>query len=76
MVKDGRRIGIEAKRSDAPSLTPSMRISLTDLALDHLVVLYPGGRSYPLSDRVTVLPAASVTGLTRFLPSRTARQRT
>lgn len=73
VFKDGRRIGIEAKRADAPSLTPSMRIALTDLALDHLVVLYPGERSYQLADRVTVLPAEDVAGLTRFLPSRKAR---
>lgn len=58
LFKDGRRIGIECKRMDAPRLTPSMRIALEDLGLDHLVVIYPGARLYPLSRRVTVLPLA------------------
>lgn len=54
----GRRVGVECKRMDAPRLTPSMRSALTDLALDHLIVLYPGERPYPLAERVTVLPLA------------------
>jgi hypothetical protein len=58
LFKDGRCLGVECKRMDAPRLTPSMRIALEDLGLDHLVVIYPGARAYPLSDRVTVLPLA------------------
>lgn len=56
LFKHGRRYGIEIKREDAPRLTPSMRIALHDLKLDHLSVLYPGTRSYDLARRVTVLP--------------------
>ncbi len=56
LFKDGRRLGVECKRMDAPRLTPSMRIALEDLSLDHLIVIYPGARSYRLSDRVKVLP--------------------
>lgn len=55
-IKDGHRIGVEIKRADAPALTPSMRIALRDLRLDHLVVLYPGSEAYPLGDRVSVVP--------------------
>jgi hypothetical protein len=36
------------KRMDAPTLTASMRIALTDLKLDQLNVVYPGDRSYEL----------------------------
>jgi len=54
----GRRLGVEVKRADAPTLTPSMRIALTDLRLDHLTVLYPGTRPYALADRVSVVPLA------------------
>jgi hypothetical protein len=60
LFKDGRRVGVECKRVDAPRLTPSMRIALQDLALDHLVVVYPGARAYPLADRVDVLPLAAL----------------
>ena len=56
LFKHGRRIGVECKRSDAPTLTPSMRIALDDLKLDRLVVVYPGERRYALGDRVEVIP--------------------
>jgi hypothetical protein len=36
----------EPKFQDAPRVTPSMRIALSDLRLDHLTVLYPGNRTY------------------------------
>jgi uncharacterized protein len=57
----GRRIGVECKRSDAPTLTPSMRIALVDLKLDRLVVVYPGDRRYTLADRVEVVPLGDLT---------------
>jgi uncharacterized protein len=58
LFKDGRRIGIECKRADAPVLTPSMRIALTDLKLDRLYVLYPGEKTYSLGNKVEVIPLA------------------
>jgi predicted AAA+ superfamily ATPase len=64
MFKHGRRVGVEFKRADAPRLTPSMRIALEDLALDALLVVYPGDRTYRLAERVHVVPAASVVDFT------------
>jgi hypothetical protein len=32
----------------------------TPVALDHLTVIYPGDRPYPLADRVTVVPLAAI----------------
>ncbi len=63
LVKNGRRIGIECKRSDAPRLTPSMRIAMTDLGLDRLIVIYPGARRYPLAEKVEVVPLVEIAGL-------------
>lgn len=63
LVKDGRRIGVECKRSDAPRLTPSMRTSLADLELDRLVVIYPGTRRYSLAEGVEVLPLVELAGV-------------
>jgi predicted AAA+ superfamily ATPase len=60
MLKHGRRIGVEFKLSDSPTLTPSMRIALADLKLDQLLVVYPGRKSYALADRVEAVPAAKV----------------
>jgi len=59
LFKNGRRIGVECKRADAPTLTPSMRVALADLKLDHLYVLYPGERSYSLGKNVEVVPLAN-----------------
>lgn len=56
MLQGPRRVGVEIKRSDAPSLTSSMRIALKDLRLDKLWVIYPGKERYALNDRVTAIP--------------------
>jgi uncharacterized protein len=56
LFKHGRRIGVECKRSDAPTLTPSMQIAFHDLKLERIVVVYPGDRRYALADRVEVVP--------------------
>jgi predicted AAA+ superfamily ATPase len=61
LFKDGRRLGVEIKRADAPALTPSMRIALRDLRLDYLIVLYPGSRRYELTERVSVVPFDTLT---------------
>ena len=60
MFKDGRRVGVEFKRTDAPHLTPSMRIALQDLELDALYVVYPGDRRYTLAQRVEAVPLSAV----------------
>ncbi|RZU01082.1 hypothetical protein EV670_1797 [Rivibacter subsaxonicus] len=60
MFKDGRRVGVEFKRSDAPALTPSMRIASQDLALDALYVVYPGDRRYVLAPRVEAVPLSAL----------------
>jgi predicted AAA+ superfamily ATPase len=59
LFKNGKRIGIECKRADAPTLTPSMRIALADLKLDQLYVLYPGNKNYSLGKKVEVVPLAT-----------------
>jgi predicted AAA+ superfamily ATPase len=59
MIKDGRRVGVEFKRADAPQMTPSMRIALNDLALDALYVVYPGERRYRIGERVEAVPLAA-----------------
>jgi predicted AAA+ superfamily ATPase len=60
LFKNGRRIGVECKRADAPTLTPSMRIALADLKLDELQVVYPGEKRYRLAKQVEVVPLAQL----------------
>lgn len=51
----GKKLGFEFKFTDAPKKTKSMAIALADLELDHLYVVYPGVRSYPIEDKITVI---------------------
>lgn len=60
LFRHGRRIGLECKRADAPTLTPSMRIALTDLKLDELRVVYPGEKRYSLTRNIEVVPLAEL----------------
>jgi predicted AAA+ superfamily ATPase len=60
LFQRGRRIGVECKRMDAPVLTPSMRIALTDLKLDELRVVYPGEKRYAMASKVEAVPLAQL----------------
>ena len=51
----GRRIGIEIKRADAPTMTSSMVSALNDLELHRLLVIYPGSTRYRLGHKVEVM---------------------
>jgi len=62
LFKRGRRVGVECKRADSPTLTASMRVALHDLKLDRLLVVYPGERRYMLGERVEVIPLAELVG--------------
>lgn len=76
LFKNGRRLGVEVKRMDAPRLTPSMRIAVEDLKLEQLVVLYPGPTAYSLAERVRVVPISTLAehgGRGLFGPTRTPR---
>jgi predicted AAA+ superfamily ATPase len=67
ILRQGDRLfGVECKRADAPRLTPSMRISLEDLGLERIAVVYPGEKRYPIADQVEAVPLndlATVGGL-------------
>ncbi len=53
VLRHGRRYGFEMKASEAPRLTPSMRIALEDLKLERLWVLHPGNApAYEMHERV------------------------
>lgn len=59
--KGGKNWGVEFKFMDAPKRTKSMKIAVQDLELEHLWVIYPGSESYPLDDKITVMPLCRVT---------------
>jgi len=60
LFKNGRRIGVECKRVDAPRLTPSMHTALETLELSKLLVIYPGHLPYPMAENIQAIPLASL----------------
>ena len=52
----GKRYGFEFKYADAPGRTRSMLTALEDLSLEHIWVVYPGKKEYPLHERISALP--------------------
>lgn len=64
LFKNRRRIGVECKRVDAPTLTPSMRVAMADLRLNELLVVYPGTQRYRLAPHVEAVPLAEFVGAT------------
>ena len=60
LMKSGRRLGVEVKRTDAPVMTPSMRIAMRDLRLQQIAVVYPGERRYRIGEHVHAVPLAEL----------------
>ena len=52
----GKRYGVEVKYADAPRLTRSMQIAMSDLHLSRLLVVYPGAERYALAKGIEALP--------------------
>lgn len=57
----GRRLGFEVKLADAPTVTRSMRTAYTELHLDHLYVVLPGGPTYALDENITATSLGALT---------------
>jgi len=72
LFKSGRRLGVEIKRADGPTFTPSMRIAMTDLKLAQLTVVYPGNQTYELGPHAAVVPLDVVlsAGIDCLMPKR------
>ncbi|HHD63488.1 MAG TPA: DUF4143 domain-containing protein, partial [Desulfobulbaceae bacterium] len=64
--KKGKRYGVEIKFNEAPKITKSMHVTLTDLGLSHLYVIYPGTVSYPVAENISVISLADAGGWSDF----------
>jgi len=60
LVVDGQVVGVEIKRTDAPSTTKSMHAAIESLNLDHLYVIHGGSHRFPLTKSITAVPAKDV----------------
>ena len=52
IFKGTKRLGFEFKYTDAPKVGKSMHIAQKDLALDSLIVVYPGSEIFPLTEKI------------------------
>jgi uncharacterized protein len=57
VVRGRQRLGFEFKRTDAPALTPSMKIAMADLGLKSLHVVHAGQNSFDLAKNVRAIAA-------------------
>ncbi len=58
----GYMYGVEIKRADAPTMTPSMKNALEDLKLERIIVIYPGKRRYSIHKQVDAVPFDAILG--------------
>lgn len=68
VVRGSRRLGFEAKLTEAPSITRSMRVAIEDLRLSQLYVVHAGEDCYPLAENVQALSANRLVDELRPLP--------
>lgn len=60
-------IGVEIKRTDAPTATRSIRTAQTDLQLDRMIVVYPGAKSFIVADGIDAVPLKHIPDTLRGL---------
>jgi uncharacterized protein len=62
LFREGRRMGVEFKRTDAPTITRAMRIAVEDLRLSELLIVYPGDRAFQLEAGIRAVPLTQMQG--------------
>jgi predicted AAA+ superfamily ATPase len=60
LVKNGKMFGVECKRSDSPKITSSMQIALSDLSLEQILAIYPGDKSFMLSENIRAIALQNI----------------
>jgi predicted AAA+ superfamily ATPase len=55
IIKDGKRVGFEFKYSSTPKITKSIEIALSDLKLDQVKIIFPGDKTYKLSEKIKAI---------------------
>jgi predicted AAA+ superfamily ATPase len=68
VVRGRRRLGFEFKRTDAPKLTPSMRIAMKTLRLKSLDVVHAGRTTFSLGKGIRALAASAASDELSELP--------
>ncbi len=58
LLAGGRRIGVEFKFADAPSMTRSLHAAMEDLRLDEAWLVHPGTGRYRVHEKAEAIPLA------------------
>jgi hypothetical protein len=56
----GKNWALEVKYNSAPRLTASMKSAMHDLEIEHLWVVYPGDKKYPIASGICALPISHI----------------
>ncbi len=67
VLAKGKRWGFEIKYQDAPTITKSMRITMQDLKLERLWVVYPGTTGYPMDENIECVSLAELNRVRKAL---------
>ncbi len=59
LSRSGKRYGMEMKYTDAPKITKSIRLSMEDLNLDGVAIIYPGKDFFVLDEKIIVVGITS-----------------
>jgi predicted AAA+ superfamily ATPase len=73
LVRGDRRIGIEVKCTEAPTVTPSMTIAMNDLQLERLWVVHQGTDRFEMRPGIEALPIGQLEALRGALRAGTTR---
>lgn len=65
VTRGNRLLGFEVKWSDAPSMSKSMHIALSDLGLEQLYVVTPGAERYRLHNKIEIISLQDVTEIVK-----------
>jgi predicted AAA+ superfamily ATPase len=60
VVRGGRKLGFEFKRTVAPKTTRSMHTALEDIGLERIDVIHAGDATFPLAKGIRALPLSRV----------------
>jgi predicted AAA+ superfamily ATPase len=63
VVRGQKRLGFEIKRTDTPTITPSMKSALETLRLERIDVVHAGAATFPLSPRIRAVAARDLVSL-------------
>jgi uncharacterized protein len=67
LLRGGRRIGFDFRRTSSPTVTQSMRVAQADLQLDHHYVVHAGDASFDMASGISAIAQCGLADVLRKL---------